>query len=110
MKKPTAILAAIALCLAFAPGCMTPTIPPGLNVYVYVTGSGTITLDGEPVEMAELPERLRKIGATPDTPIVFKTQGDVPPRMLRSLVGALQSHGYTKAAFQGPRHADAYVK
>lgn len=98
-----------AACIALVAGCASTSLRPGQNVYVYVTGSGNITVEGESIEMADLPARLHKMGATPETPVIFKTQGDVPPRVLHWLVGSLQSHGYTKAMFQGPRHADAFV-
>ncbi len=103
------ISSVIALCIALAAGCVSPSLRPGKNAYVYVTGSGNITLDGEQVEMADLPKRLKKMGATQDTPIIFKMQGNVPPRMMQSLVARVQASGFTRAVFESPRHADAFV-
>ena len=109
MKLASMMPIVAAAAMAVAAGCASPRLAPNQTVYVYVTGGGNISVDGDPVEMADLPAKLRKMGATPETPVVFKTQGDVSPRMLHSLVGALQSHGYTKAMFQTQRHADAFV-
>ncbi|MGI6494566.1 MAG: ExbD/TolR family protein [Kiritimatiellia bacterium] len=101
-------LALLALCFA-ATGCLGTRLRPGEVLYVYVSSNGRITLEGEPVVMNDLPARLKKAGATPDTPIVFKTQGEISDRMMRSLVEAVQSQGYSRAVFESPRHADAFV-
>ena len=109
MKLKPAIYMAAA-CIALVAGCASPSLRPGQNAYVYVTETGRITLNGDPVEIPELPARLKKMGATPDTPVIFKMQGNVPPRMMRSLVGRMQECGFTRAVFEAPRHAEALVK
>ena len=114
--KPTAGFPALALAVSAAlmlaaavAGCASPRLAPGENLYVYVSENARITFDGEPVAMNDLPERLRKAGATPDTPIVFKTQGNVPGRMMRSLVSTVQAKGYTRVVFETPKMANAFV-
>lgn len=77
-KGKTRLVAAVILAVAaFAAGCATK-IPDGKPAYVYVAENGTVSFKGDTFSAKELPERLLKAGAVPNTRIYLIVQGDVP--------------------------------
>lgn len=86
MTKMTSKLPAIFLAALLA-GCASK-IPQGRPAYVYVAENGIITFRGDALKASELPERLIRAGATPDTPVIISAQGEVPRAYLTDLAMA----------------------
>lgn len=79
-KIAVAALAAVVL----SSGCAS-TIPEGKPAYVYVAGNEMVTFKGDTFPAEELPKRLLKAGAVPNTRIFLIAQGDVPADYLTGL-------------------------
>ncbi len=78
MQESRRISAAAALLAALLlAGCAT-TLPPGKSLRVYVAENGIITFRGDPVQLSELPDKLKRAGAVPETHIDIIAQGSVP--------------------------------
>lgn len=80
----TCAATAAALLALLAAGCAS-RIPAGRPAYVYVADNAVVTFRGETLKAKELPERLKKAGATPQTQIFLIAQGDVPSAYLSEL-------------------------
>lgn len=76
------------LATALLMGCATTKIPKGRPAYVYVAENGIVSFRGDTFKAIELPERLIKAGATPETPINIIAQGEVPRAHLTELAMA----------------------
>lgn len=92
-------LTALMLAALLAAGCAS-RIPPGQTAYVYVADNGVVTFRGEKLKASELPERLRKAGATPKTPILLVAQGDVPSAFLTQMAVACGNAGFPDCAIR----------
>jgi len=102
--------AALALLACGAAGCLTPRLRQNDAAYVYVAGNGIVTFWGEVVPLAELPERLKSAGATPQTTVKIVPQGDVSERLLKSIAGGLGRQGLRRVLIvSGEKHPAAIV-
>lgn len=70
---------------ALLQGCAS-ALPPDRPAYVYVAANGIVTFRGEKVKTAELPQRLIRAGAKPETHIMIVPQGEVPREHLSAIV------------------------
>lgn len=84
MKKAMLHATALAIAASLAAGCAS-RLPADQPVYVYVADNSVVTFRGEPLKAGDLPERLLKAGATPQTHIYIVAQGDVPSAFLTQL-------------------------
>lgn len=100
MKTHFQRIAAVALAAAaLSAGCVT-VIPEGKPAYVYVAGNGTVTFKGDTFASEELPERLLKAGAVPNTRIFLIAQGDVPSELLGEMAMACGRVGLPKCTIR----------
>jgi hypothetical protein len=89
------------LCLS----CRTSRLSDHETAFVYVAANGVITFQGRPVILNELPQTLKKAGATRTTPIKIVPQGEVSQRVLRSIAGSIGRQGMPRVLIMEPRKA-----
>lgn len=83
-------------------GCAT-RLEPGRPLYVYVAENGIVTLRGESLPSGDLPKRMLRMGATPQTRIQLVVQGDVPRSHLNSIVSSCGAAGLPNCSIKEPQ-------
>lgn len=99
-----------ALCIGLlSVSCLANRQSRNETAFVYVAGNGVITFKGRPVILNDLPQTLKKAGATRETPIKIVPQGAVSERVLRSIAGIVGRQGLRRVVIMEPRKAVTIV-
>ncbi len=112
MRKKTSACLALLGCLSsglLLAACMTNSLSRNETAFVYVAANGVITFQGRPVILNELPQTLKKAGATRATPVKIVPQGEVSERVLRSIAGIVGREGLPRVVIMEPRKAVTIV-
>jgi biopolymer transport protein ExbD len=98
------ILVAIVMLL---PGCASPSMD---RLTIHLSESGAISINGKRIPLAEVPDRLRKMGATQKTGVRIETPPGISKYTLQTITKTLASQGYTRLFFTAPEQVSATVK
>ncbi|MDD4870151.1 MAG: hypothetical protein PHR77_06290 [Kiritimatiellae bacterium] len=108
------IFYSIAGCLIFTmistQGCSASRNFPNNTVQVVVSIDQKITLEGQPVQIADLASKLKSIGATPNTIIRVLIHKNTSTEMMKDISRSLASGGYRKMVFTQPKQAEVFSK
>ena len=104
------VASALLLMMTFTTKSYAASDFPDNTIQVMVSIEQKITLEGKPVEPAKLPDRLKSMGAKPDTIIRILIQKNTPDKTLKDISRALASAGYRKFVFTQPKQAEVSVK
>ena len=100
--KNSRATAAILVAAALLSGCVTQ-IQPNRPAYVYVAENGVVTFMGDQVKTADLPQRMIRAGAKPETHIMVVPQGNVPREHLSKIVMDCGEKGLPNCTIREPR-------
>lgn len=108
MRKKTSACLVLLVCLFMGLPCLscrTSRLSAHETAFVYVAANGVITFQGQPVLLNELTRTLKMAGATRTTPVKIVPQGEVSPRVLRSIAGIIGRQGIPRVLIMEPRKA-----
>ena len=96
----------LAFLLLFS-GCASQSLD---ELTITLSERGVMSIAGKPMRLVDLPERMRRLGATPKTGVRIETPPGVSMRTLKTITTTLASKGYTRLIFTPPERASATVK
>jgi len=101
------VCAALLACLA---GCDQANEGGVPAVDIVLSPSGLITLNGTPVNVQNLPAKLKQAGAGRQTSVRVRVPDGTSRQTLQRLGAHLASGGYSRIVFSKPQKAHARVK
>ena len=91
-------------------GCCSSRNFPNNTVQVVVSIDQKITLEGKPVDVKNLPSKLKSIGATPNIIVRILIHKNTSTEMMKEISRSLASGGYRRMIFTQPKQAEAYSR